>query len=399
MRDSVSVAVHRAALLFLGFLFAVVIVVFVGGHRFRPALLPNAIVGRKFSQSARHFADVGGHSSAARADIVDAHLVRFLGVLAHFAACELVGLELVGKCAEAREIAMIVRGAIGHRLAADVTLHSAAHFFHKRQRVLGAAQAIDAHHVRAGIGEFTRGLRGGAAVCGDVFIFEADRNHHWEPSGFSALDGEQRFSNVRKGFAYDEVHALGDLYVELLVEGAPHFVWRRRIAGFVHPGEAEISGDEAAIAGGLARDANGGAIQVGHAIFQADRGELVAAGVEGERLKHISAGIAKFFVQLEERFVTPFFAPRYLEQDFSSVTTARYLEASAATTEVEHTVSSIRPDGKTRRMLNIDRDETCLRLTRRTWVGSVPATETFFTYPGSRYTLKSRYKLADVSRR
>ena len=104
-------------------------------------------------------------------------------------------------------------------------------------------------------------------------------------------------------------------------------------------------------------------------------------------------------VQLEERFVTPFFAPRYLEQDFSSVTTARYLEASAATTEVEHTVSSIRPDGKTRRMLNIDRDETCLRLTRRTWVGSVPATETFFTYPGSRYTLKSRYKLADVSRR
>ena len=136
----------------------------------------------------------------------------------------------------------------------------------------------------------------------------------------------------------------------------------------------------------------------------------VRADVQLARIFAIRAGVNLFHsmvvhqeddvpVQLEERFVTPFFAPRYLEQDFSRGTTARYLETSAAATEVEHAVSSIRPDSKTRRMLNIDRDEPCLRVARRTWVGSVPATESFFTYPGSRYTLKSRYKVADVQRR
>ena len=104
-------------------------------------------------------------------------------------------------------------------------------------------------------------------------------------------------------------------------------------------------------------------------------------------------------VQLEERFVTPFFAPHYLQQDFSNDTTARYLTKIATTTEVQHTVSGIRPDGKTCRLLSIDCDEPCLSLIRETWVDSIPTTKSFFTYPGSRYTWESRYKTAVVSRR
>ena len=101
-------------------------------------------------------------------------------------------------------------------------------------------------------------------------------------------------------------------------------------------------------------------------------------------------------VQLEERYVSPFFAPRYLEQDFSKETTTHYLRGIAPATEVENAVSGIRPDARTCRLLEIDRDEACLCLTRKTWVDSVPTTKSYFTYPGSRYTLASRYKVTDV---
>ncbi len=79
-------------------------------------------------------------------------------------------------------------------------------------------------------------------------------------------------------------------------------------------------------------------------------------------------------VQLEERFVTPIFAPHYLEQDFSSLTTTRYLQSIASATEVAHAVYAIRPDTRMCKLLAIDPAEACLRMTRLTWVNSVPAT-------------------------
>jgi GntR family histidine utilization transcriptional repressor len=108
---------------------------------------------------------------------------------------------------------------------------------------------------------------------------------------------------------------------------------------------------------------------------------------------HMEDGVP---LQLEERFVSPFFAPNYLAQDFSKETTTHYLRSIAPATEVEHAVSAIKPDAKTSRLLQIDRSEWCLRLTRKTWVGTTPTTKNYFTYPGSRYSLLSRYKVEDV---
>lgn len=99
-------------------------------------------------------------------------------------------------------------------------------------------------------------------------------------------------------------------------------------------------------------------------------------------------------VQLEQRFVSPFFAPQYVAQDFTRETTTHYLRNIAPATEVEHAVSAVSPDAQTVRLLQMDRGEWCLRLTRKTWVNSVPTTKNYFTYPGSRYTLVSRYKVA-----
>jgi len=109
---------------------------------------------------------------------------------------------------------------------------------------------------------------------------------------------------------------------------------------------------------------------------------------------HLENGIA---VQLEERYVSPFFAPRYLQQDFTANTTTQYLRAISPATEVENQVTAIRPDAATCRLLNIDLEEACLQLSRRTWVSGTPTTQNYFTYPGSRYMLGSRYRLADLA--
>ena len=100
-------------------------------------------------------------------------------------------------------------------------------------------------------------------------------------------------------------------------------------------------------------------------------------------------------VQLEERFVTPAFAPAYLEQDFERQTTTRYLQGIAPATEVEQVVFAVTPEARICELLDIGADEACLLLTRRTWVAGIPATKSLFIYPGSRYSLGSRYKLAN----
>lgn len=92
-------------------------------------------------------------------------------------------------------------------------------------------------------------------------------------------------------------------------------------------------------------------------------------------------------IQLEERYVTPLFAPAYLAQDFTAATTNRYLQAIAPASEVEHIIQAIAPDARTQTLLSIQPAEPCLRLTRRTWTAAGPATRSLLTHPGSRYAV------------
>lgn len=98
-------------------------------------------------------------------------------------------------------------------------------------------------------------------------------------------------------------------------------------------------------------------------------------------------------IQLEDRYVTPLFAPHYIEQDFSSQTTAAYLQSLARPTEIEHIIHAIAPDQQTQTLLQIPPAEPCLQLTRRTWTTAGPATKSTLTHPGSRYSLGSRYDM------
>jgi GntR family transcriptional regulator, histidine utilization repressor len=100
-------------------------------------------------------------------------------------------------------------------------------------------------------------------------------------------------------------------------------------------------------------------------------------------------------VQLEERYVAPSFAPKYIDQDFTKITTTQYLKGIAPATEVENMVFAVRADARACKLLRIDPEEVCLRMMRRTWVGATPTTKNVFTYPGSRYSLGSRYKVSE----
>ena len=96
-------------------------------------------------------------------------------------------------------------------------------------------------------------------------------------------------------------------------------------------------------------------------------------------------------VQLEERFVSPLFAPYYLGQDFTQQTTNRYLQGIAAPSEVEHIVHAVGADERARELLEIGPAEHCLAVLRRTWTKAGPATRSLLLHPGSRYSLGSRY--------
>ena len=97
-------------------------------------------------------------------------------------------------------------------------------------------------------------------------------------------------------------------------------------------------------------------------------------------------------VQIEDRFVNAAEAPAYLEQDFTRITPHAYLLRMTEVTFVDNTIRAIRPDDESREALQIDANQPCLLLDRRTWRGDVPVTRSRFLYPGDRYRLRSAHE-------
>jgi GntR family histidine utilization transcriptional repressor len=104
---------------------------------------------------------------------------------------------------------------------------------------------------------------------------------------------------------------------------------------------------------------------------------------------HRENGVA---VQLEDRFVNPALAPRFMAQDFRRMPPAEYLLATVPLDEVEHVVDAARPSKAEASLLGIRPKEPCLVLTRRTWTGGQPVTYVRCIHPGSRYRLGARFK-------
>ncbi|MFN4164109.1 MAG: histidine utilization repressor [Ferrovibrio sp.] len=105
-------------------------------------------------------------------------------------------------------------------------------------------------------------------------------------------------------------------------------------------------------------------------------------------LVHMADGIP---LQVEDRFVNPQTAPRYLETDFETVTPNEFLMRAAPASEVEHIVEAAMPDARIRKLLKMAASEPCLRLRRRTWSGSQIVSAATLWYPGHAHRFATRF--------
>jgi GntR family histidine utilization transcriptional repressor len=97
-------------------------------------------------------------------------------------------------------------------------------------------------------------------------------------------------------------------------------------------------------------------------------------------------------VQLENRYVNPFTAPLFNDQDFAKITPTAYLVSAVPVDELEHTVEAVMPSVDQQALLGIGANEPCLALHRRSWSKGHVVTVVTLTYPASRYALYSRYR-------
>lgn len=96
-------------------------------------------------------------------------------------------------------------------------------------------------------------------------------------------------------------------------------------------------------------------------------------------------------VQLEDRYVNPELVPEFLQQQFGEqLQPARYLLQVIRPDEMEHIVEASHPSSDESRHMQIDANEPCLVLLRRTWSSSKIVTYVRLIHPSSRYRLGSR---------
>jgi GntR family transcriptional regulator, histidine utilization repressor len=94
-------------------------------------------------------------------------------------------------------------------------------------------------------------------------------------------------------------------------------------------------------------------------------------------------------MQLEERWVHPKVAPRYLLQEFAQRTPHDYLMSVAPLTRGVHTIEACLPEGRVARWLKMQDGEPCLLLYRQTWVDETVASLAKLYHPGTRYQLRA----------
>ncbi|RLQ20359.1 histidine utilization repressor [Seongchinamella sediminis] len=94
-------------------------------------------------------------------------------------------------------------------------------------------------------------------------------------------------------------------------------------------------------------------------------------------------------VQWESRQVVARLAPGYLEQDFTRVTPSAFLSAVAPLTEADQTVEAVLPTAAIAAELEMDLEQPCLKIIRRTFSHRGVVSLAELIHPGDRYRLGS----------
>lgn len=97
-------------------------------------------------------------------------------------------------------------------------------------------------------------------------------------------------------------------------------------------------------------------------------------------------------IQFENRIVNPAFCPNFLDLDFTKATASDYLLKNVNFTEVEHRVDAVRPTPEVSKLLEINENDPCLRLVRRTWSEGRLITYVQLIHPGDSFCLVGRFQ-------
>lgn len=119
-------------------------------------------------------------------------------------------------------------------------------------------------------------------------------------------------------------------------------------------------------------------------------GVMLDSRVFYSEITHFADGVP---IQLEIRWVNALFAPNYLQQDFTKQTPNQYLSNNCPLSAIEHTVEAIPAEPNIKTTLELNDNEPCLLLNRRTWSGNQLISVAKLYHPASRYKLSSKILL------
>lgn len=119
-------------------------------------------------------------------------------------------------------------------------------------------------------------------------------------------------------------------------------------------------------------------------IFGSDQAKTIARS----KVIHFENGVP---LQLEDRYVNLAQAPDYLELDFASTTAHQYLIKTAPLQKAEHELTAVLPTAEQQEFLQIQANEPCLLIKRKTWSGGELVSYAELLYPGSRYSFGGEF--------
>lgn len=97
-------------------------------------------------------------------------------------------------------------------------------------------------------------------------------------------------------------------------------------------------------------------------------------------------------IQLEDRYVNPVVAPKYLTNKFRDHTPHEYLMQVAPLQRVEHILRAGVADATLAKQLQMKRGDAYLMLIRHTWSQSLVASYAVLYYPSTRYEFVGRFE-------
>lgn len=97
-------------------------------------------------------------------------------------------------------------------------------------------------------------------------------------------------------------------------------------------------------------------------------------------------------IELEDRAIHPGIVPGCLDQDFTTQSTTDYLLDTAALMRAEHVVRAVMPSKSETSILELENDEACLLIERKSWSAGRVASIARLLYPSSRYELRSTFE-------